>query len=86
MIIIKYTLVVVKYTLGFVYIGVTSEIGTAWELRTATSIPRPIQYTEMDLRNKTTSKFRIVFTGPWVSLIVRFRCIWKANQILNVVK
>ncbi len=38
----------------------TWEIGT-WELRTATSVPMPIQYIEMDLRNKTTSEFRAVF-------------------------
>ena len=31
------------------------EIGTTWELRTATSVPRSIHYIEMDLRNKTTS-------------------------------
>ncbi len=35
---------------------------------------RPIQYTEMDLRNKTTSEFRTVFTVSWVSLIPRFHC------------
>ncbi len=34
------------------------EIGPTWELRTATPVPRPIQYTEMDLRNKTTSELR----------------------------
>ena len=28
----------------------------------------------MDLRNKTTSEFRTVFTVPWVSLIPRFHC------------
>ncbi len=42
----------------------TGEIGTTWELRVATSIPRPIQYTEMDLGNKTTSEFRTVFHSP----------------------
>ncbi len=36
----------------------TREIGTTWELRAATSVPRPIQYTEMDPRKKTTSEFR----------------------------
>ncbi len=40
------------------------KIGTAWELRTAASIPMPIQYIEMDLRNKTTSEFRAVFDSP----------------------
>ncbi len=54
----------------------TSEIGTIWELRAATSVPSPIQYTEMDLKNKTTSEFRTVFTVPWVSLIPRFHCIY----------
>ena len=42
----------------------TWEIGTTWELRTATSVPRPIQYTEMDLENKNTSEFRTVFHSP----------------------
>ena len=42
----------------------TREIGTTWELRTATSAPRPIQYTEMDLRNKATSEFRKVSHRP----------------------
>ncbi len=34
----------------------------------------PIQYTEMDLRNKTTSEFRTVFHSPLLSLIFRFHC------------
>ncbi len=42
----------------------TWEIGTTWELKTATSVPRPIHYIEMDLRNKTTSEFRTVFDSP----------------------
>ncbi len=42
----------------------TREIGTTWELRTATSVPLPIQYIEMDLRKKTTSEFRTVFPSP----------------------
>ncbi len=42
----------------------TWEIGTTWELRTATSVPMPIQYREIDLRNKTTSEFRTVFHSP----------------------
>ncbi len=42
----------------------TWEIGTAWKLRTATSVPRPIQYIEMDLRNKTTPEFRTPFDSP----------------------
>ncbi len=42
----------------------TWEIGTTWELRTATSVPRSIYYIEMDLRNKTISKFRTVFGSP----------------------
>ena len=40
------------------------EIGTTWELRTATSVHRPIQYIEIDLTNKTTSEFRTVFHSP----------------------
>ncbi len=39
----------------------TWEIGTNWELRTATPVPRPIHYTGMDLRNRTTSELRTVF-------------------------
>ncbi len=42
----------------------TSEIGTTRELRTAIPVPRTIQYTEINLRNKTTSKFRTVFHSP----------------------
>ncbi len=42
----------------------TWEIGTTWELKTATSVPRSIHYIEMDLRNKTTSEFRTVFDSP----------------------
>ena len=42
----------------------TWEIGTAWEWRTATSVRRPIQCIEMDLRNKTTSEFGTVFDSP----------------------
>ncbi len=30
----------------------TGEIGTTWELRTVTSVPRHIQYIQTDLRNK----------------------------------
>ncbi len=37
---------------------------TTWELRAATPVPRPIQYIEIDLRNKTTSEFRTVFHSP----------------------
>ncbi len=44
----------------------TWEIGTTWELRTATSGPRSIHHTEMGLRNKTTSEFRIVLYSPLV--------------------
>ncbi len=44
----------------------TWEIVTTWELRTTTSVPRLIQYIEMDLRNKTTSEFRTVFHSPVV--------------------
>ena len=42
------------------------EIGTTWELRTATSIPRSIlnHYTEMDLKNKTTPEFKTVCGSP----------------------
>ncbi len=42
----------------------TWEIGTTWELRTATSVPRSIQHIEMDLGNKTTSEFRTVLDSP----------------------
>ncbi len=49
----------------------TWEIGTTWEL-TAAPVPRPIQYIELDLRNKTTSEFRTVFSVSWVSLILRY--------------
>ena len=42
----------------------TWEIGTTLELRTATSVPRPIQHIEMDLKNKTTSDFRTVLDSP----------------------
>ena len=42
----------------------TWEIGTTWELRPTTSVPRPIQYIVMDLRNKTISEFRTVFHSP----------------------
>ncbi len=45
-------------------IKTTWGIGTPWELRTATSVPRFIHYLEMDLRNKTTSEFRTVFGSP----------------------
>ncbi len=37
------------------------KIGTTWELRTATLVPRSIHYIEIDLRNKTISEFRTVF-------------------------
>ncbi len=43
----------------------TWEIGITWKLRTVTPIPMPIQYIEMDLRNKTISEFRTVFRSPW---------------------
>ncbi len=39
-------------------------LGTSWELRTATPVPRPIQDIKIDLRNKTTSEFRTVFHSP----------------------
>ncbi len=42
----------------------TWEIGTAWKLRTATPVPRPIEYIEIDLRTKTTLEFRTVFHSP----------------------
>ncbi len=42
----------------------TWEIGTAWELRTATVVPGSIHYIKMDLRNKTTSEVRTVFDSP----------------------
>ncbi len=58
----------------------TLEIGTGWELMTATSVPRPIQHIAMDLRNRTTSEFRTVLTVPWVSLIPRFPCIFSLGS------
>ncbi len=42
----------------------TWEIGTTWELSTATPVPRPTQCTEMDLKNKTTSELRTAFHSP----------------------
>ncbi len=42
----------------------TSEIGTTCELRTTTSVPKPIQYIEIDLRNETTSEIRTVLHSP----------------------
>ncbi len=42
----------------------TWEIGTTWELRTATLVPVSIRHTEMDLRNKTTAEFRTVLDSP----------------------
>ncbi len=42
----------------------TWEIGITWELRTATPVPRPFQYMEVDLRNKATSEFRTLFHSP----------------------
>ncbi len=42
----------------------TWEIGTTWELRTVTSVPRHIQYIEIELGNKTTSEFRTAFHSP----------------------
>ncbi len=57
-------------------IKTTWEIGTPWELRTATSVPRFIHYVEKDLRNKTTSEFRTVFDSPLgVPNFPRFHCI-----------
>ncbi len=38
------------------------EIGTTWDLKTVSSIPRHIQCIEIDLRNKT--EFRTVFHSP----------------------
>ena len=42
----------------------TWEIGTTWKIRTVTSVPSHIQYIAIDLGNKTTSEFRIVFHTP----------------------
>ncbi len=42
----------------------TGEIGTTWELRTTTLVPRSIQYIEMDLTHKTTSELRTVLDSP----------------------
>ncbi len=42
----------------------TWDKGTTWDLRTATSVPMPIQYIEMELANKTTSEFRTFFHSP----------------------
>ena len=62
----------------------TWEIGRTWELRTATSVPRPIQYIEMDLRNKTTSKFRrVIFHSllgvPNSQVCLYMYCLFKVN-------
>ena len=40
------------------------KIGTTWELRTATSVPRSIHHIEMDMKNKTTLQFMTVLDGP----------------------
>ncbi len=42
----------------------TRGIGTTWELRTATPVPRSTYYIEIDLRNKTTPEFRTGFDSP----------------------
>ena len=42
----------------------TWEVGTTWELRTATLAPRPTQDIEIELRNTTTSEFMTVFHSP----------------------
>ncbi len=34
------------------------------EMRTATSVLRPIQYIEIDMRNRTAPEFRTVFHSP----------------------
>ncbi len=39
-------------------------MGTPWELRTATSVPRFIQYVEMNLRNKTNLGIQDSFDSP----------------------
>ena len=43
----------------------TWEIGTTGELRTDTSVPRPIYQIEMDLRNKAPWEFRTVLDSPY---------------------
>ncbi len=58
------SVVYVFYTTAKPVFKTTREIGTTWELRTATPVPRPIQDIETDLRNKTTSEFRTVFHSP----------------------
>ncbi len=45
-------------------LGNTWEIGTPWELKTATSVHSHIQHVEMDLRNKTISEYRTLFLSP----------------------
>ncbi len=66
----------------------TWEIGTHWELRTATSVHSRIHYVKMDLRNKTTSEFRTVFLSllgvpnSQVSLYNVFSCkIYQHNTV-----
>ncbi len=53
----------------------TWEIGTTWELRKATSVPRSIHYIEMDLKIRPLQNSGQFLTVPWVSLIPRFHCI-----------
>ncbi len=73
-----------KYTVKPVF-KTTWEIGTPWELRTA-SVRSRIQYMEMDLRNKTTPEFRTLFPSPLgvhnsqVSLYINWH-LWLLNFV-----
>ena len=57
-------------------------MGTTWELRTPTSVPRPVQYIEMDLWNRTPAEFSTVFHSALdvpnflVSLFLTFKQLY----------
>ncbi len=44
---------------------------------------RPIQYTEMDLRNKTTSELRTFFHSPLGVPNSQVHCIYNCNILLH---
>ncbi len=58
----------------------TWEIGTTWELRTATAVPKPItQSWTWEIR--PPQNWGQFFTVPCVSLISKFHCIWRVDGI-----
>ncbi len=61
----------------------TWERGTTWELRTAIPVPRPIQYTEMYLRNRTTLELRTVFRSPLGVPNSQVSLYWRLLPSLN---